>query len=363
MGPKINKRKPKGDEIVNCITEEPVTSEASEKHSDSDRDIVNAPGLTGYVKTQRKMPDWTPQHDGTVGGFPHWEAKLEAWVSEYLDRTVYLDTEELEEEVDRLIYNTIIKGINGKLYEHVSSQTKGKGMDSLILLRKLHLGTTQKRKVSCILNLGNLRYPSNAQTFTTQLHKIKSDCETFEIFNKGAELIVVLAMAALPSEFNSLIQQLKSQQTMPTLAQFTERLIDEELSIKNEAKTKIENIAVVTSNKKRKRPQQKKRKTTSDGYMSYAEVPAVVAAEAAVGTGGGPTPAYQRGGGRSSPREGMPRAGAHLRGGGGGGRPNQQKCLKCLGRNHLRHECRSTKWCRNCRNASHNTEHCKFPRQ
>ena len=47
MGPKI-KRKPKGSEIVNCITEEPVTSEASaSKHSD--QDIMNAPGMTKLI--------------------------------------------------------------------------------------------------------------------------------------------------------------------------------------------------------------------------------------------------------------------------------------------------------------------------
>lgn len=337
---------------LNVITEE-SEGISSTNHEPNSR--PQAAVTTGY-DAPAKMPDWTPSHDGTNEGFPQWEAKLEAWMSELLGAIINLTTGTLTEYQDRLLYNIIIKGINRKLFDHISSQAKNKGLESLNILRKLHLGTAEKRKVTCILNLGNLKYPANkcATTFSTQLHKIKSDCETYEIFNKGAELIVVLAMAALPSEFESLIQHLKGEPQMPTLARFTERLIDDELRMKTEAKHKVESIAVVSSNNKRKRPQQKKkRRTVSDVAVSYAEAPVV----AAVG-GPGPAPAYQQ---RRSPRGSRPQAGSFQRG--GGGRPNQLKCNKCLGRNHQTQQCRSTKWCHSCRNASHDTNYCKNPRQ
>ena len=240
---------------LNVIVEETEGINSSTNSEPDSR--PQAAGTTGYT-APAKIPDWTPIHDGTNEGFPQWEAKLEAWMSELLGILIDLLTGTLTEYQDRQLYNIIIKGINRKLFEHISSQAKGKGQESLKILRKIHLGTAEKRKVTCILNLGNLKYPTNkcATTFSTQLHKIKSDCETFEIFNKGAELIVVLAMAALPSEFESLIQHLKGEPQMPTLSKFTERLIDDELRMKTEAKHKVESIAVVTSNNKRKLQQQ-----------------------------------------------------------------------------------------------------------
>ena len=309
-----------------------------------------------------------PLFDGRAVAWKRFDASFVHYIKDQREEDD-LETSVFTPTRNRNIYSLLIRCIDDVSFDLISAAYKDKGQEAFLFLQEHFLGSAEKQKTDCMTEIGSLTLAENADVpkFVTKLFRLKEKSLHYRIFHPdGTEMLVVLAIRALPQRFQHYAVQLRGRKKYPTLEEFCRQLLKEDQVLKDlEMNKRKDSVLAVRAPVGGKRKRGRGRATTDPEVSHQA---------AAVGNytarpNGNPG-ARQHGRPNTAARQHAPqpaRASA----------PRQQQystangsqrppvtCTRCLSRSgHTQLECRSNRWCGNCNNASHDTNLCKKKQQ
>ena len=267
---------------------------------------------------------------------------------------------------NRNIYGLLIRCIDNNSFDLIDAAYKDKGQEAFKFLQEHFLGSAEKQKTDCMTEIGSLTLAENADVpqFVTKLCRLKEKSLHYRIFHpEGTEMLVVLAIRALPQRFQHYAVQLRGKKKYPTLEDFCKQLLKEDQVLRDLDKSykKKESVLAVRGGKRKRGGRVKS--TTATGSEAGHQIAAVSNYNAPRPP---PAPGARQPGRPPAPRQ-LPAARAppvsrqqHSGTSNGGSQRPPVTCTRCLSRSgHTQAECRSNRWCQNCSNASHETNLCR----
>ena len=372
------------------------------ENSDSDNELsVSTPITSSSTIETLKGYGAADAHGGNhMDHMPRFDGKAENWerfaeaLNDHLKDTNH--NEELDiyktkfgKTANRQLYSKLVnyKTLPTEAYNLIYASYKHDGKGAFKALEQYYLGPESIRRANFIEDLIQLRLgeAEDIRKFIARIqildHQdrqygvLKRDGRNGEKFH-GDQMIIQLACKGLPAKYHSFDLSIRSRNTQPSIPEFCELLSAEAISLSqiNKHQSKNETVMIADSrpskSKKRKRKNEKRARNDipSQGQTAVGhDIPMN-----AVGTfqGRGNMGHRGRGGGQgrgnhnNNNRQGqLPSNNNNYynqRNNGYHGQRTPITCTRCLSRDgsHNQSNCKSSKWCKFCRNASHSSEAC-----
>ena len=325
----------------------------------------NSPNSTGYG--QQSFYDFWPRFNGDKKNWSKYESLFQASL-----RLVFSDNDfDIENStpdatqnthiylyLSRTIPDTLFHLIKGSKYEN----------DGQLAYKKIktHItGRTDDRILSFLKSFGHIRFTEgdNIDKFIESLHTLDRNDLHYNALNRdkvGKNMIVALALDALPRKYHTFRQTIQVMPQLPNLDEFCERLKSESITLLNmEPSTSTYNATVnpiktstsMTNKEKffKKTRKYGNRNNLDSGNLGQGHYNS--SSSRSSRSSGGRRPEWTAG---QKPRISTANGKKFFN-------KNPVSCERCLSRDgsHTAKECRASKWCGICYNASHDQTNCR----